>query len=245
MSRVELRVDPAFVEEAVFLALRTRQASGDGRIAQPFFTAREALYEIAVDPEEREHRFQALAWNSFRALGLEAAFADRLSELPLVAAHVRTAIVRRAWTRKEEDVDLYRQPEALQRIGATDGVTLLIAVQPSRCCDEAALVAWLRRGLLRISDMVDPAFAYQQSPAMGGSSLAEDEVIRSRFRALWDAFVEARMRRNGWSQDSGERMEPPQEPTGWDLLQQRSQWTQRELLELAREPQRVRLAALG
>lgn len=228
---VDLRLDPALVEEAVFLALRAREASGEGKTTRAFLTEREALYEAAVSPEERERQFQALALRYFRAVGLEAAFADRFSELPLVASHVGAAVVRRVWSRKEEDVDLYVPPDALQASGVAGRATLLIALQASRCCDLAALVAWLRRELLRISDMVDPAFAYEPAPRLGGACETEDELIRERFRVLWSVFVETRMRRNGWA----EGFEPRARQAVWDALQQRSQWTQRELLELARE----------
>ena len=42
---MDLRCDPAFVEEAVFLALRSREAAGEGRLRRDFFVQREGLYD--------------------------------------------------------------------------------------------------------------------------------------------------------------------------------------------------------
>ena len=98
---------------------------------------------------------------------------------------------------------------------------------------EARLTEFLRRELLHVADMCDPAFAYSPTPELGGSCQTDNDLIRDRFRLLWDAFVEARMRRWGWVAPDDHRQAAAPHTLLADVMQQET-WTQSALLALAR-----------
>ena len=56
-----------------------------------------------------------------------------------------------------------------------------------------ALQAWLRRELYHLQDMVDPAFGYRPSLGAGEVSAARENLLRDRYRVLWEAWIETRL----------------------------------------------------
>lgn len=191
---VEIRWDPAFVEEAAFLVMQAREGAGDHRMAQAFHSERSALYETGNPREALEEGFQQLAMRTFRALGLVDLFIERLAEISLLASRVRAARVRRVLSRREECVELYSR----RLPGDGSEPALLIGLQAARCLDQRTLTAFLRHELMHVSDMLDPAFGYDPGADLAGGCGVEDDLIRNRFRVLWDLFVEGRIRRRGW-----------------------------------------------
>jgi hypothetical protein len=211
VAAVELRFDPAFVEEAVFLE-SSRLASGAVQIAAAFHQEREAVYGLA-DALEREAAFRRLALRYFQSLGLAEMFTARLEEFPRLSDRIELAVVRRVWSRKDEQVELYvgRPPPArpddspeisLREISRIDKIprpwpgyfmTLFIGLQVVRCLDRGKLIAFLRHELMHVADMLDPAFAYDPQVGLGGECVPENELIRERFRLLWDLWVHGRM----------------------------------------------------
>ncbi|MBI1992044.1 MAG: hypothetical protein HYS71_02225 [Candidatus Omnitrophica bacterium] len=249
---VELRFDPAFVEEAVFLELGRLAAAGlpDEALAQAgahpmasaFHREREAVYSLA-EPQ-REAAFQQLAYRTFQALGLAELFTARLPEFPQVSERIELIIVRRVWNRKDEQVELYVARPTRRVLEVS--TTLFIGLQAARCLDRDRLVSFLRHEFLHISDMLEPAFAYDPHAAFGGESEPEDELIRGRFRVLWDLWVHARMRRRrGWQtilDDEARRrdvmrafafLNPADQEGLVTAVSRRDRWTQGELLALA------------
>src|SRR3989338_5510452 len=260
---VEIRCDPALAEEAVFLELKRREASGDHHEAQAFHAQRSSLYGVsgAADgrpaTDEREARFQQLAVRYFHELGLAGLVTKRFEEFPLVAALVQVATVQRVWSRKEERVELYVRPVPPGRTSIEVSTTLLLGLQAARCLNRDELVAFLRHELMHISDMLDPAFAYEPHPAFGGECETEHDLIRERFRLLWNVWVAGRMRRNGSPLPEAEQhrrgfdrafasWEPKRREAVLQDLSSRDRCTQRELLDLAKDERLTRmLGAVG
>jgi hypothetical protein len=248
MAAVELRFDPALVEEAVFLEFSRPAASGAAQIVAAFHREREAVYGLA-DAGQRDAAFQQLALRYFQSLGLAELFTARLEEFPRLSDRIELAVVRRVWSRKDEQVELYvgRPPEA--RLPVEASTTLFIGLQVSRCLDRGKLVAFLRHELMHVVDMLDPAFAYDPHVGFGGEYLPENELIRERFRLLWDLWVHGRMKRLGWqtvTADAGRRQEfermfefldPTHRKELFKTVSEQDRWTQGELLALARQPQ--------
>ena len=252
-----IRFDPAFVEEAVFLTLRHRAAHGDNQLAQTFHAEREALYERIMPIAERDAAFQRLASRYFETLRFAAVFAQRWDELPLLVERVQSAVVRRVWSRKEERVELYASDASGRPAIQGQTMTLLIGLQASRCLDPSQLVAFLRHELLHVSDMLDPAFAYDPHSALGGACDAEDDATRERFALLWNLAVEGRMRRRGWQTPIEEVVrrraferafaccDAARRQAVWQSLETQQQWTQRELLALAQDERLTRMLGEG
>ena len=242
MGSVEIRFDPALIEEAVFLELRSREASGDGRLVEEFHAQRSRLYGAA---DACEAKFRQLAERYFHELGLSALVTKRFEEFPLVAAQVQMATIQRVWSRKEERVELYMRP-----------TTLLLGLQAARYLNRDELVAFLRHELMHISDMLDPAFVYAPHPELGGECETEQDLIRERFRLLWNVWVAGRMRRNAWPIPDAERSrrgldrafaswEPTRREAVCQDLGSRNGCTQRELLELAKDERLTRMLGAG
>jgi len=243
---VDFRFDPAFIEETVFLALRQAEAAGDRRTAAAFQRERSAVY-ACEETAARDTRFQQLAARYFKLLGLAALFTGRLEDLPTLPGRVEAIVVRRVWSRKEERVELY----------TSTATTLLIELQASRCLDRERLIAFLRHELMHVADMLDPAFAYDPHAALGGACEVEDDLIRERFRVLWDLWTHGRMRRRGWPtlrDDTARRQEagrafasldPARRTALVERVITRGQWTQRELLALAADERLTKTLGQG
>lgn len=242
---MEIRCDPALVEETVFLEMRRRATAGDRRLAEAFLSQRSRLYSAAGAAEAREAQFRQLAERYFHELGLSALVTTRFDEFPLMTAQVQMARVQRVWSRKEERVELYMRPP-----------TLLLGLQAARYLHREELVAFLRHELMHISDMLDPSFAYEPHPALGGECDTEQDLIRERFRLLWNVWVAGRMRRNAWPLPDAERnrrefdrafasWQPHRREAVCQDLGSRTRCTQRELLELAQDERLTRMLGAG
>jgi hypothetical protein len=241
----ELRCDPSFIEEAVFLELSRLAAAGDRRAGSAFHREREAVYELP-DAQQRDAAFQRLAQRTFEALGLSEPFTARLAEFPLVPDRVELVMVRRVWTKPEEQVELYVGPSGAARPAQPLSTTLFIGLRAARCLERPALTAFLRHELMHVADMLDPAFAYNPHARLGADGAPEGELVRARFRALWDLWVHARMRRRGWptALDGAARqgqatrafafLRPSDREALVAAVSRRDRWTHAELLALAR-----------
>lgn len=254
---IEIRYGPSFMEEAVFLEMNAQETAVDQGMAQAFHAQRSTLYDAQGSTEQREAAFQQLAARYFHELGFAEVFTKRLEEFPLVSAYVLALIVRRVFCRKEERVELYVLPESEAHRHSVGPATLLIDLQAIRCRDRHRLVAWLRHELMHVSDMLDPAFAYEPHPELGGECDLEHDLIRERFRLLWDLFVEGRMRQRGWQtvvEESVRRREfertfalwePERREAAWQDLGGRGNWSQREFLELSQDERLTRMLGQG
>lgn len=245
---IELRFDPVFVEEVVFLEFSRPLGSEAAQTAAAFHREREALYGL-TDAGQRDAAFQQLALRYFQRLGLAEVFTARLEEFPRLSDRIELVVVRRVWSRKDEEVELYVGRPAEARLPLEASRTLFLGLQVSRCLDRGELVAFLRHELMHVADMLDPAFAYDPHVGLGGEDLPENELIRERFRLLWDLWVHGRMRRRGWhtilDDDARQRevmrafafLSPVGQEELFTAVSQQDHWTQGELLALARQPQ--------
>lgn len=185
MMRIEY--DPGLVEHAVFLAIRA-----DSDLERKLHEILDPCYDI----EDEEHRNSAFertyaAW--FGRLELDRLITDLISERPLIAEHVDKCVIREAARKRDEYAELFVQPDA-----SPDGSvsrTLLIQICPESLVQSTRLVPYLRREFLHVADMLDEGFGYV--PVIDGGAVATQNLIRDRFRVLWDTYVEGRLIRQG------------------------------------------------
>lgn len=229
---VNIQFDPAFVEEAVFLELKRAASLGQGQTQRMFRQEWTALYEENSSPEEREAAFQRLSDRYFKALGLSELFAQRFEEFPELATVIEVALVRGVFSRKEERVEFYVSRARDGEPGIRVPTVLFIGLQAARCLDRDPLVAFLRHELMHVCDMINPAFKYDPRADLGGACKAEEELIRERFRLLWNMWVHGRCKRKGW-QTLKEDLIRLQEQEIFQIVGGRDRWTQQELLALA------------
>ena len=110
---------------------------------------------------------------------------------------------------------------------------------------------------MHVADMLDPAFAYDPHAPLGGSNEVEEDLIRERFRVLWDLWTHGRMQRRGWPtlrDDTARRQEferafallaSARRTALVERMIRQDRWTQRELLALATDERLTKTLGQG
>ena len=175
---------PRLVEGSVLLAVRGREEE------EEFWRQRDRLYEIA-DPDQQEARFHAFNAAWFERLGLDRPIRQALTEQPLIVENTSLCVVSSARSRKDEGADLYVSPP---HIG---GRSVGICLGPERFADAGRLLQFLRHELLHVADMLDPCFNYSPHLPLSSAGPTHDQLLKNRYRALWNAYVDGRLLRRG------------------------------------------------
>lgn len=184
MIALPLSFSPDLVEEAVLRAIVGHPDEPD------FRRARDPLYRLPA--EEREEAFARIHETWFERLGLGEPLRWALGELPELAAGCARCVVGRAFSPADETVDLLVAPEEEGR-GAR---SVLVRVRIATLAEARRCLSWLRAELLKVADMIDPAFGYEPTLPVSGDP-AHERLARERYRAIWDASVAGRLARRG------------------------------------------------
>jgi len=184
---MNIEYDASLVEQAVFLA-----AKKDDQLDIELHQATDQLYELP-DQRERQARFRDVYKSFFQRLGFGDVIPRLLQERPSIEDHVEQCLVCEAPRRKTECAEL------CVRIGEDSHPvskgTLFVKLCPSSLLDSTDIVTRLRRELLHVADMLDERFGYQKAALVGHHP--RQNLIRDRYRVLWDIFVEGRLFREG------------------------------------------------
>ncbi len=227
-----LRFDPTFLEEAVFLSVKDANEPG---VRALFHAQRNKIYE---DLQRQESRFGSLYAEWFEKLGIQVFFERIIGEFPSLAQADRQHFIKRVWTTKEEGADLYREGVCTM---------VLMRLQPGRLLQRSYLEAFLRHEWMHVNDMLSPAFDYSPHAPLGGQNSVEDDLIRERFRILWNLTIDARMTRRGFDLPvpmHARRKEWEKAFSPWDADRRESMFqemqsdrlrTQAELIAIARD----------
>jgi len=175
-----LEFDPRLMEDAVQLHI-----CGHAREAE-FHQERERIYEIR-DEEKRDKRFSELYQQWFVRLDLAHAVERALDDYPLLKRDTRSCRVMFAISSKQEGADLY---------GASPA-TIVIKLRPCHLLDTSSLLAFLRHEFMHLHDILDPCFAYQLELPQSEVGPTYDNLIRERYRVLWDTWIDGRLFRQG------------------------------------------------
>ncbi len=189
---MQIEYDPQLVEQAVFLAVR----AGSPHIEGELHAAADPLYTMPAGGD-REAGFRRVYATWFSRLKLDAILVNLLAERPLIAEHVSRCIIRQAPRRKAESAELFVRPS--DAATAPTDRTLIIQLCPPSLLDTDRLASYLRRELFHISDMLDARFGYELESVNGLP--ARQNLVRDRYRVLWDIYVEGRLHRQGRSGD--------------------------------------------
>ncbi len=177
--------DPGLTEAVVLREIERREQGGDPSLFTAYHEHADRIYEFCR-AEERRPEFEKLHEKFFRILGFADVIEEAFEEFPELKSKVREVFVGSAISRNEEGADLSRD---LQIIG--------IKIRIERFEHLGALKGFLRRELLHVCDMLDEQFGYFPSDVLGSMSGAEQNMIRERFRLLWDIYVDSRLVRRG------------------------------------------------
>lgn len=169
------------VEEAVWAGIR------DHPRAALFHLERERLYAPA-DAEEIDLAFARFHATWFRRLGLEAPVVQALEEQTDALASVRLVLAAPARQPGEQGAELF--------VSDSGERTVVLKLRPDLLVRRDAALALLRRELLHVADMLDPAFAYEPVLPRHARGPAHDRTLRERYRILWDCSVDGRLARS-------------------------------------------------
>ena len=180
--------DAVLVEESVLLAERRLSAAEAGT----FRAERDRIYDVD-DPDEREARFEELHGRFFLQLGLDRPLHEVLAERPELLLRTRGCRILPAVSRQEEMADMRAEVGA----HAEAAPTIVVRLRPQSLLDPETLRTLLRRELLHVADMLDPAFGYIRELPSVDRDPAVLNLLRERYRVVWDATIDGRLSRGG------------------------------------------------
>jgi hypothetical protein len=177
---MQLQYDADLVEGVVFLESRQMPAL----LAERYDRGRTKLYALPED--ERDAAFFQLHLKWFRDMEFEDKILTVLKQFPIITGNAATLLVRRTVTKKDEGAELFVRPDAKN---------VAIALRSERIF-EPGFELWLAHEFCHISDMLDPAFAYEPEIRLPDAPPAELDLLRERYRVLWDVTIDGRLDRN-------------------------------------------------
>jgi hypothetical protein len=174
--------EPTLVERAVRMAVQA-----DATLAAALHAEIDPIYRLD-DLERRDRAFADAFSRCFQALDLGRPPARLIAAFPLLAANIDVCRIRTAPRRADERAELFVRREEDAGHAAR---TLLILLCAESLVDFASTEPMLRRELLHVCDMIDPAFGYDAKELARLPRL--DQPVRDRYRVLWDIYVESRL----------------------------------------------------
>ena len=142
-SSLNVVFESSFIEEAVFLASKYNNNEPKSTVIQEFHKARESIYQNTIT-EDRDGAFERLYKKYFKKLGVNKVFENIFSDFPLLHQPDVTLFVKKVWSKKEEDTELFVEANVK---------TVCIALMVNRILQPFCIQAVLRHDLLRISEI--------------------------------------------------------------------------------------------
>ncbi|MFQ5929707.1 MAG: hypothetical protein ACE5MK_08400 [Acidobacteriota bacterium] len=177
-----LEFDNRLMEEAVMLRMAGHAQEGE------FRRLRDRIYDLPNE-EEREKQFNQLHQQWFLRLDLGHSVGRALGEQPLLMRNTRGCRVVRVIFPKEEGADLYGSPP----------MTIGLTLRASSLLNDSALLAFLRHEFMHLADMLDPCFAYEPELPRSEAGPTHDNLLRERYRVLWNTWIDGRLLRQKWA----------------------------------------------
>lgn len=181
-----LCLEPQLVEDLIIKEVaRQEQTLETGRYKK-YHRLTNSIYKRA-SIKERDKEFKKLHKELFVEWGFSDLIMEAIKEHPLLLREVKTVMVSVALTTHEEGADL--SPQDTSNLG--------VKLMAERFFEPLILKRLLRHELTHISDLLDEAFGYQGARDFKSSSPAEENIVRTRYRLLWDIYVDSRLTREG------------------------------------------------
>lgn len=187
----DVQFEPSLVEEAVLRAIDARPPHE----RMLFRRERNVFYSIA-DQERREEQFADLHGRWFSILGLGKKVIEVLEEYPILCRETRRCLVLPVRGQKEESADLLRY-EGSGQSDTPKLADIVIWIRPTSLLNEDSFLSLLRRELEHVADMVDPDFGYDPELPRMDSGPSLDNLLRARYRTLWDTNIDGRLLAKG------------------------------------------------
>lgn len=188
---MKIQFDPALVEQSVGHAVH-----GNRRLEAELHRSIDPLYAMDAGTK-RDAEFRAAYFRFFSRLGLDSTFTRLFEEQPAIGREIERCLIREAPRSKNECAELLvkGRGEDLN----PDERTLVIQVTVASLVEGDRLRSRIRRELFHVADMLDKKFAYRREQIDGLPS--RQNLIRDRYRVLWDATIEGRLSRRGFEDE--------------------------------------------
>ena len=187
---MRLDLAPRLVDQVVFLLLRQLEQDGEDALPRAHRKAVDKLYELPASSIERENGFKEVTRSFFSQLGVSSWIGQRLAEFPLLEQSLDRLGFERAKRAKYQDGELFVRRES----DGTKVCSARMRLTPEAFLDLESLRLLLRRELLRLQDMLDPAFDYAPVlPGLEEQDPIHQNMTRDRYRLLWESYVEGRL----------------------------------------------------
>ncbi len=188
---MHIELDPVLLEDVVFLAIQCREQLGDRSMVEKYHRRVDALYELPHEGDQRELAFRDAHAEFFSKLGLERMIRGPLAEFPLLEEKLERVTFLKAAARKQEGAELFVRQD--DRTGSRLNRVAVVRLRAELFLDPDLLSRLLRHELYYICDMVDPAFGYRPDLGETGESIAQQNLVRDRYRVLWSMYIDARL----------------------------------------------------
>ena len=175
-----LEFDPRLMESAVMLRIVGHPLEAE------FHQERDRAYEV-TEEEERDQKFNQLHRQWFLRLDLGRSVGGALDDYSVLMRDTSSCRVMLAVFAKEEGADLYG---AFPR-------TIVLKLRPASLLEESTLLTFLRHEFMHLTDMLDPCFAYQPELPKSEAGPTYDNLLRERYRVLWDTWIDGRLHSQG------------------------------------------------
>lgn len=177
------------IEYAPELLERTVRAAahGDARLDRELHTHLDPVYEID-DEERRESEFRQVFARIFGRLNLDRELRELIVEQPLISRYIEHCVIRPASRSQDEGAELFLRREEGGREPAR---TVVLSIYPESLMSFDQFAGRMRRELIRIADLLDPAFKH--TPSEPTAERPQHNLICDRYRVLWDLTIESRL----------------------------------------------------
>jgi hypothetical protein len=128
-------------------------------------------------------------------MALPAPIEQLVADCQDVAGRLTQGRVLRALRRQEEGAELF-DPTLPDERGERPPL-LALRLRPAMLLDQDALRGFLRHELTHVADMVAPAFGYERTLPPSDDGPSADNILRDRYRVLWDVTIDGRLSRAG------------------------------------------------
>jgi hypothetical protein len=185
-----IRFEPTLIEAVVTAAVAASERAADSWLAVAYHRQANPIYDH-TRPAERESAFDTLYTRLFDSLGFMKLFTWLFGELPTLQQQAPALLVMTARAKHEEGAVMGR-----------DGQSVCLRVSSERFAEGESLVSFVRHELLHAADMLNASFGYAKAPlrcpkdqltAERPATLSAINALAERYRALWCAYVDARL----------------------------------------------------
>lgn len=184
---MRIEYEPELLEESVFRALHCGEFALKP-LAAEYHRRAEPLYAMP-EGHSRDAAFQKLQTEMFEKAGLQRPIDEVFACFPHILKKVERAVFISAQQRREEEAELFG--------GTGQPFSIVTRLCVNTLINSAAFDKFAYHEFSRIDDMLNDIFGYMRKAEIGGENRVQQDIVRDRFRELWDILIDARLARVG------------------------------------------------